>query len=229
MQESKDVAALPRPSPNAPRAAAERVVLRTPPLPCLVPDGVFDAFGWCASEQLVWRKPIGPIARGEPITADNPPRMAFVFRAGARSVDLPRELAHLHVGALAEEHEWALAPWAIDDATDGLYAARAPAGEVFELAGDRLTALVWGLHDFAHFHNHGPFEERAWTELQCDAAALVWLLINASAIGLSDEAWETARRELADLGRSRFASEEKSFDEAAMSATGLRAIAEALA
>lgn len=219
------MAALPHP---APRPRAERVVLRTPPLPRLVPDGVFDAFGWCASEAFTWRRPNGALAVGEPITADNPPRMAFVFRANARAdaLDLPRELAHLHVGALAEDDEWALAPWAIDDATDGLYEARAPAGEVFELAADRLTALVWGLHDFAHFHNHGPFTERAWTELQCDASALVWLRINADAIGLSDEAWDTARRELDALGRARFAAETIAYEEDALTRARLEGIAE---
>ena len=60
----------------------------------------------------------------------------------------------------------------IDDATDLLYEHRVRPRDVFWLAATSLDALVWGLHDWAHFHNHGPFDQPAMTELQCDLVAL---------------------------------------------------------
>jgi hypothetical protein len=191
----------------------ETVTLRTPPLPELVPAGVFDAFGWCESTSVDWRKPAGPLAEGEAIDGANPRGLAFVFR-GPSEVDLPRELARVHVPRLSEDHEWVLAPYAIDDATDGLYEARVRPSDVFLLAADRLTSLVWGLHDWAHFHNHGPFEARAQTELQCDATALVWLAINDAVLGLGAAALERTRAALVRLSLRRFAEENRPFDEA---------------
>ena len=92
------------------------------------------------------------------------------MHAGAAEF-LPRELARLHAFGYGLEEEWALAPYAIDDATDLLFEKRTTPNGTLWLAADGLRALAWGLHDWAHFHNHGPFEERAWTELQCDASA----------------------------------------------------------
>ena len=100
---------------------------------------------------------------------------------------IPRELARLHAFGLGLGDEEALAPWAIDDATDGLHARRCRPREVFWLAADNMNALFWGLHDWAHFHNHGPFVERAENELQCDVAALAWMWRNRDAIGISDQ------------------------------------------
>jgi hypothetical protein len=184
------------------------VAVLTPPIRRIVPDGVFDAFGWCESDRLEWRRPAGGTLDTEtPITAANPPGMVFVLRDPARAEFLPRELARLHVAGTGLEDEWALAPWAVDDATDLLYEHRAPPGEHLWLATGSLAGLFWGLHDWAHFHNHGPFEARAWTELQCDAAALAWVWANREAIGLSDDAWARARAEVAGVGSARFAAE----------------------
>jgi hypothetical protein len=177
-------------------------------VPRIAPDGVFDAFGWCASHRLTWGRPAGSALDTEtPITAANPPGMVFVLRDAERTPFLPRELARLHVPGMGLGEEWALAPWAIDDATDLLYEHRAPPDEHLWLATGSIAGLFWGLHDWAHFHNHGPFDQRAWTELQCDAAALAWLWRNREAIGLREEAWERARAEVIGVGRARFAAE----------------------
>jgi len=189
------------------------VSLRTPPVPCIVPDGVFDAFGWCVSDELALGSPPGGALDLEtPITAANPPGMVFVMR-GEVGAFLPRELASLHMAGMGLTTEWALAPWGIDDATDLLYAHRARPRDVLWLATGSLAGLFWGLHDWAHFHNHGPFEQRGWTELQCDAAALAWLWTNRGAIGLREERWERARREVAAVGAARFAEEGGRFEE----------------
>src|SRR5262249_10425016 len=79
------------------------------------------------------------------------------------------------------------------------------------LAADNLNALVWGLHDWAHFHNHGPFVERAWTELQCDATALTWLYGNRDAIGIDDAPWGRVHEEMVASNARRFAAEGKAF------------------
>src|SRR5262249_49606802 len=153
------------------------------------PDGVFDAYGWCASDVLEWRRPAEPLDLETPVAREDGAtslgRMAFVFRRACRF--LPQELARLHASGLGLQDERALAPYAVDDATDELYARRERPGDLFWLAADGLNALFWGLHDWAHFHNHGAFEQRAWTELQCDAAALSWLWRNRRAIGIGAE------------------------------------------
>ena len=77
------------------------------------------------------------------------------------------------------------------------------------MAAPSLRALVWGLHDWAHFHNHGPFDEPALTELACDFVALSWLRINRSAIGLDDGDLRRVALELAALSRTRFEAEGK--------------------
>jgi hypothetical protein len=195
---------------TAPRQATLEVLrLATPPLPCLVPVGVFDAFGWCASDWLELRRDVRWEVR-TPTLGQNPPGLAFLFAQVPPY--LPSELASLHVGALAHEDEWALAPYAIDDATDELYAHRARPRDVLSLAATNLDALVWGLHDWCHFHNHGPFAEPAWTEVQCDASALVWLWHNRGLLGVDEATWEERRVQLEEVAARRFASEGLRFD-----------------
>jgi hypothetical protein len=186
----------------------------------VAPEGIFDAFGWCASDWLEWRSPAAGESTGRApwdattrIDGGDPARMVFVLRGDAAPY-LPHELAGMHAFGLGLTHERALAPWAIDDATDGLHAHGTRPHEALWLAADNLNALFWGLHDWAHFHNHGPFEphQRAWTELQCDVTALVWLWINRQQVPLSDAGWERIRHEVADLSRRRFEDEGAPFD-----------------
>src|SRR5258708_10578693 len=94
--------------------------LSTPPISRIVPDGVVDAFGWCDSDVLerLRRPPAGSVAALDtttPLTAQNPARMVFVMRE--ECTFLPREMAALHLPGMGFEDEWALAPYAIDDAT----------------------------------------------------------------------------------------------------------------
>jgi hypothetical protein len=210
--------------------------LETPPLPCLAPEGVFDAFGWCASDRLEWGRPAArPLDVDAEVTSANPPGMVFVMRREAPF--LPRELAALHAPALGLrfEDEWALAPWGIDDATDELYAHRATPGEHLWLAASSVASLFWGLHDWAHFHNHGPFERRAWTEVQCDVSALVWLEVNRAVLereGVTADVRERVRREAAGVAKQRFAEEASEidhFDASLFDADRIRAIARAIA
>ena len=186
------------------------MLLETPPLPRIVRDGVFDAWSWCASSVLEWRPLLAPtrnaLASGR-ITSANPPGLVFVLRDAEAHAFLPRELARLHAPGYGFEDEESLAPWAIDDATDLLYEHRTPPHDVFWLAASALDAVVWGLHDWAHFHNHGPFDEPAMTELQCDLLALAWLRRNARAIGLSDAVLQSVAHDLATLSQKRFADE----------------------
>ncbi len=180
--------------------------LQTPPIALRVPLGVFDAFGWCASESVEWRcRTDRPFDATTPIDGSDPARMVFVFHA--QCTFLPKELARMHAFGMGLAEELALAPYAIDDATDELFARKVAPGSLLWLAADNLNALFWGLHDWAHFHNHGPFEQRAWTELQCDAAALHWLSLAQGALGLSDASLSRVRGEVARLSASRFAEE----------------------
>jgi hypothetical protein len=189
-----------------------------------VPEGVFDAFGWCASDVLEWRAPAGTWDASTPVDGADPARMVFVLLARMAPF-LPRELAAVHAFGLGLVDEEALAPWAIDDATDGLWAHRLRPGDALWLAADNLNALFWGLHDWAHFHNHGPFEQRAWTELQCDSAALVWLWANRKVIPLGDDAWEGVRRDVVALVRKRFEGEGRALEDALLAASALQALA----
>ncbi|MBX3226296.1 MAG: hypothetical protein KIT84_43065 [Labilithrix sp.] len=182
------------------------VMLETPPLPRVVDDGVFDAYGWCASDVLEWRRP-RVLSTERRVESANPPGLVFVLRDASAHAFLPRELARLHAFGYGLDDEEALAPWAIDDATDRLYEHRARPHDVFWLAAPALDTLVWGLHDWAHFHNHGPFDRPAMTELQCDLLALAWLRRNARAIGLDDAALGRVAHDLAALSRGRFADE----------------------
>jgi hypothetical protein len=184
--------------------AVLRTILETPPVARVVPDGVFDDFGWCPSDVLEWRRP-EPWSPGMDLTATNPAGMIFVMRGPCDY--LPRELARLHAPNVGLHQEWALAPYGLDDATDALHAHRAPPGSLLWLHAADLAGLIWGLHDWAHFHNHGPFEARAWTELQCDTAALAWLALNLGAVGLDAATWERARAQLSAVARARFGEE----------------------
>ena len=188
---------------------ATALMLDVPPMPCIVPDGVFDAWSWCESDVIEWRRPADapPILRETPaIDGQNPAGLVFVMREECTL--LPRELARLHAFGYGLDGELALAPYAIDDATDLLYENRIRPRDVFWLAASTLDALVWGLHDWAHFHNHGPFDQPAMTELQCDLVALAWLRRNAARIGLDDACLTTVARDLARLSRKRFDEEQ---------------------
>ncbi len=201
--------------------------LSTAPLPLLVPAAVFDAFGWCASTTLDWWHPAGGIDLATPVDGTDPTRMVFVFAAGAPAGFLPRELARLHAYGLGFEDEEALAPYGIDDATDGLFGRRLPPRDVLALAADNLNALFWGLHDWAHFHNHGPLDEPAWTELQCDTAALAWIVANRAEIGLDEGRLARLHAELVALSARRFAGEGKPFDPAWMDLARVRRFVDA--
>jgi hypothetical protein len=145
------------------------------------------------------------------IDGSDPARMVFVFHAPCDF--LPQELARFHALGLGFKEELALAPWGIDAATDELFARRCRPRNLFVLAADNLNALFWGLHDWAHFHNHGPLDEPALTELQCDSAALVWMWRNRGALGLTEARWEKARGEVSALNGRRFRDEGLSFDD----------------
>lgn len=183
------------------------------PLPRITPKGVFDAWSWCASDVIEWRDLDASITfqdtANDAITSDNPSDLVFVCRTAEASSFLPRELARLHAKGYGLSEEWALAPWAIDDATDLFFEKNVPPHKVLWLAAPSLRALVWGLHDWAHFHNHGPFDEPAHTELACDLVALAWVRDNQAAIGLHDDAVEGLARSLAALSGSRFVEEGK--------------------
>jgi hypothetical protein len=181
------------------------------PRTAIVFESVFDAWAWCASDVLEWRLPATShqLDKGLVVDSQNPADLVFVFREGADSTFLPRELARFHAKGYGLEEEWALAPYAIDDATDLLYERRTRPSDTFWLAAPSLRALVWGLHDWAHFHNHGPFDEPALTELACDLVALEWLRINKQAIGVDDRDVARVGVSLAELSRARFESEGK--------------------
>lgn len=192
--------------------ASESFLLDVRPLPCVVgahgDRAVFDAWSWCESDVLEWRRPRAterPFVVETRIEGHNPPGLAFVMRR--EHAFLPRELARLHAFGYGLEDEMALAPWAIDDATDLLYEHRVRPHDVFWLAASSLDALVWGLHDWAHFHNHGPFDQPAMTELQCDLVALAWLRANLDRIGIDEGRVARVACDLAALSRKRFADE----------------------
>ncbi len=184
----------------------ERVILDTRSVARVVPDGVFDAFAWSASSTLEWQRPIAWDATTQ-LSPDLPERLLFVFR---EDVDwLPRELAHYHAPKFGFTTEMILAPYAIDDATDLLYERRTSAASLMYLATDNLNALFWALHDWSHFHHHGPFEERAWTEFQCDLSALLWMHDNRERISLSTSQWSRLLEEVGVITRKRFQEEGK--------------------
>lgn len=176
-------------------SAIEPVWLQTPPLPLLVAPETFDDFGWCPSDVLAWRCPTPSLTLND-LDDALPLGMAFVFHAPWEA--LPAELAWLHVGrrnadALGLGESMALAPYALDDATDAFHAHRRRPRDTLWLVTDNANALYWSLHDWSHFHNHGSFDDRPSTELQCDAAALYWLWINRARAGVPDAHWERLR------------------------------------
>ena len=177
-------------------------------MPRVVPEHVFDAWSWCESDWVEWRTPRDrAIDLGGAIELANPPDLVFMMHA--ECTFLPRELAALHAKGYGFEKEWALAPYAIDDATDLLYERRVRPRDVLWIAAASLPALVWGLHDWVHFHNHGPFEEpgdKLATELQCDTTALAWLRLNAEAIGLDATTIARVEGEVRTLSALRSAS-----------------------
>jgi hypothetical protein len=182
------------------------VELIVPPMPRVVPDDVFDAWCWCESDVVEWNTPRGAslsrLHRDGSIDGHNPPDLVFVMHVTCNF--LPRELARLHARGYDLGDEESLAPWAIDDATDLLYEHRVRPRDVFWIAAPSLPALVWGLHDWVHFHNHGPFDDPPMTELQCDLVALAWLRLNAERIGLSADDLARVRSDLVALSRRRF-------------------------
>ena len=197
-----------RPTSNS---LAPALILDVPPMPLVVREGVFDAWSWCKSDVLEWRRPVGSSASAFASTSStalgqNPADLVFVMRVACASP--PREPARLHAFGYGLDAELALAPYAIDDATDLLYEHEIRPANVFWLAAGTLDALVWGLHDWVHFHNHGPFDEPAMTELQCDLVALAWLRRNAARIALTEAALDDVARSLATLSRKRFADED---------------------
>ncbi|MDP9033718.1 MAG: hypothetical protein M3O50_02850 [Myxococcota bacterium] len=211
-------------------ATRERL-LATPAATRLAPEGVFDAFGWCESDELAWRRPANRWDMTTPIDGSDPARMVFVFhRHASESLrgELPRELARLHAFGLGLGDDEALAPWAIDAATDQLHARGARPRDLFWLAADNLNALFWGLHDWVHFHNHGPFVERAWTELQCDATALAWLWINRAELPLDGPTWERTRAAVESLAGERFAAEGLRFDPGVFDPERIRSLTDPL-
>jgi hypothetical protein len=191
----------------------------------VVPEGIFDALSWCASDVLEWRCPASWDA-GTTVDGSDPARMVFVLRPGPFAF-LPTELAAVHAFGLGLAEEQALAPWGIDAATDGLFAHRVRPRDALWLAADNLNALFWGLHDWAHFHNHGAFEphQRPWTEVQCDVSALAWLWTNRQKVPLTEAAWERMRGEVLALSRKRFEEAGQAFDDEALTAERVRELA----
>ena len=173
--------------------------LLVPPQPLVVPVGVFDAWSWCESDRIELSVD-GALVRRRITDSTNPSDLLFLMHA--ECTYLPREIARLH--ARGFQDQWALAPYAIDDATDGFFAHRQRPREILSLHAPSLPALVWGLHDWAHFHNHGPFDDAPMTELQCDLVALAWLQGNAETLGLGAEEVAEVRADLAALAESRF-------------------------
>jgi hypothetical protein len=182
-----------------------RVELHVPPMACVVASDVFDAWAWCESDVVTWRRAKPETRLNRPIDGNNPPGLVFVVHDRTRASFRPRELARLHTHGHGFEEEEALAPWAIDDATDLLYEHRVRPRDALYIAADSLEALTWGLHDWVHFHNHGPFDDPPSTELQCDLVALAWLRLNRSHIGCTEEELSAVARDLAALSRRRFA------------------------
>jgi hypothetical protein len=194
-------------------------------------ERAFDAWAWCESDVLEWRRPAasGQLDKAVAIDSQNPAELVFVFKGDADSTFLPRELARFHARGYGLDEEWALAPYAIDDATDLLFERKVRPRDLFWVAASSLRALVWGLHDWAHFHNHGPFDEPALTELACDLVAISWLRTNREAIGVDDEDLRRVALELAGLSRSRFEDEKKTAPSTDLDGLFLSAVAGELA
>jgi hypothetical protein len=174
---------------------------RVPPIGCAVSPEVFDAYAWNTSSTVRIRRP-STLARAPLFSEDNPSEMGFVV--SERGNFLPREDATLHFPDLCTPGESLLAPYAIDDATDELYAHNVPADTCMVLVSRSVRGLFWGLHDWAHFHNHGPFENVPETELQCDLAALAWMKLNRELWNAADHELETLAQAVFTHARTRF-------------------------
>jgi hypothetical protein len=174
---------------------------RVPPIACAVSPDVFDAYAWSTSSTVHIRQPYA-LARAPLFSDDNPSEMGFVL--SERGHFLPHEDATLHFPDLCEPGETLLAPYAIDDATDELYAHDVAADTCMELVSRSVRGVFWGLHDWAHFHNHGPFENIPETELQCDLAALAWMKLNRDLWHATDAELETLARAVFVHARARF-------------------------
>lgn len=175
----------------------------------LVDSAVLPAHEWTRPRWLDVLTP-ATLDMDSQITADNPPRMLFVL-ASTATLDLPAESGVLHFRELPE-HSRVLAPWAIDDATDRLFETRTPPEELLCLATDSLRGLFWGLHDWAHFHSHGPFERIAETELQCDVAALVWLWEARASFSIDAQRYARVVEDVLAIWRERFMAERRGHD-----------------
>jgi hypothetical protein len=161
--------------------AFQRDRFRLAPVRCVTPGDVWDDYGWCPPTFVTVRTLDSLGNAFAPPSMKNPEDLWFVVKnrrllQTSTLAPLPIELGEVHTRTLTQRDEWVLAPYGIDDATDFLWEARIAADDVFELATKSVAGLFWGLHDWCHFHNHGPFIERAWTELQCDLSALAWIL-----------------------------------------------------
>jgi hypothetical protein len=187
----------------------QKARLSTAAIERLVDFVVLPDFEWTTPRWLDVVLPEAGLERLAPITADNPPRMLFLVAPGS-NVPLPTEAAALHMPALPDDAK-VLAPWAIDDATDLFFAAQAPPEEVLTLATDSLRGVFWGLHDWAHFHSHGPFERIAETELQCDVAALVWLWDNRELLATTLAEYTRVAANVGALWHARFTAEARAF------------------
>ena len=66
---------------------------------------------------------------------------------------------------------------------------------------------VLGLHDWAHFHNHGAFEERTATELQCDCSALAWLWLNRTRVPIDEATWDSVRVQVLAIHEQRLVND----------------------
>ncbi len=183
----------------------QKARLSTCPVSRFVDSAVLPHFEWAPPRWLDVLLPATGLDTRDAVTADNPARMLFVV-ANDTSLLLPTEAGCGHWRALPDGAR-VLAPWAIDDATDAFFEARTAPEEVLTLATDSLRGVFWGLHDWAHFHSHGPFERVAETELQCDVAALVWLGDNRLVLDLDLDALARVTRDVLALWQVRYAAE----------------------
>lgn len=118
--------------------------LLVPPQRCVVAAGVFDAWSWCESDHIEWWP--CDLARRRITDGTNPSDLLFLMHADCSF--LPKERAELHAPQIPANHEWALAPWAIDDATDGFFEQRVRPRDILSLHAPSIPAVVWGLHDW---------------------------------------------------------------------------------
>jgi hypothetical protein len=192
--------------------AFQRKRIRLAPVRCITPRDVWDDYGWCPPTFVTVRTLDSLGGAFAPPSMKNPEDLWFVVKnrpllQASALAPLPLEVGEVHTRMLTQRDEWVLAPYGIDDATDFLWEARVAADDVFELATKSMAGLFWGLHDWCHFHNHGPFIERAWTELQCDLSALAWILHQS--LGLTDAQKDSLALGARERCQTRFHEEGK--------------------